>query len=718
MPGISRERHAAVAAVVAAVFSLAVGAQQIAEPRTLLPAALLKAIADEVSGAQALAHVLEIVPYERDRPASEYGDGTYREAAYMAAAARDYGFQDVQIERFPMSEPEWDGEMAELWIDAPVRKLVTRYRDLTATLAPGSKSADVTTELVFVGRGDRESDYAGTDVRGKIVLGSGPVGALHNLAVRRFGAAGVASFYNGNGMPIDRPDQIAWAGLTPIPRDAAAQGLQSITAFGFVLSHRMGMELLDLVESHPRVVAHAKVKAAEHAAQHQVVVATIPGDGSIDASRKPELVFSAHLFEGIAKQSANDNAAGPAVQLEFGRAWIQLVKAGALPPPKRTVRFLWVPEFSGTRAYIARHPEFVPRALATINMDMVGADQAASMNSLHLSTSPYSLPTYLNDVATLFMEYVGETNRDQKSYARRAGFGLFMPIVDPKGSRDPFWYHVDKFFGGSDHVVFIESQPRVPAVGFNTYHDFSYHTSDDTPRAVDPTQMKRAAFIGLAMGQVLANATAAEALAIAGLTAGFGQQRLGGDLRRATTAISQAATADELTTAYKEALVLMRWARWRERGNVHSVATLIGQDSRALAHLASLEDAVAEGAALDTRQVQAVYLGRCAALGVDAMLEPAITNEERSASRLVPRAKPAAAGAFPPNGGGGGGVPAVLGSAYDMEARFFADGSRSVLDIRDAISAEFGPVPLDRVLSFFRTLEKDGSWTIESRSER
>ena len=100
-------------------------------------------------------------------------------------------------------------------------------------------------------------------------------------------------------------------------------------------------------------MVHAIVKAAEYDAPMNVVVATIPGDGSTNQ----EFHFTAHLFEGIAKQGANDNCGGPATQLEAGRAWIEMINKGLMPKPKRTVRFLWVPEISGTRAYLLKHPE-------------------------------------------------------------------------------------------------------------------------------------------------------------------------------------------------------------------------------------------------------------------------------------------------------------------------------------------------------------------------
>ena len=50
-------------------------------------------------------------------------------------------------------------------------------------LAEDSESADVTAELVDVGEGTKESDYAGKDVKGKIVLVSASPGAVQDLAV-------------------------------------------------------------------------------------------------------------------------------------------------------------------------------------------------------------------------------------------------------------------------------------------------------------------------------------------------------------------------------------------------------------------------------------------------------------------------------------------------------------------------------------------------------
>ena len=38
----------------------------------------------------------------------------------------------------------------------------------------------------------------------------------------------------------------------------------------------------------------------------------------------------------------------------------------------------------------------------------------------------------------------------------------------------------------------------------------------------------------------------------------------------------------------------------------------------------------------------------------------------------------------------------------------FADGKRNAQEIRDAVSAEYGPVPLEMVVEYLRALEKIG----------
>jgi Peptidase family M28/PA domain len=685
-------------------------AQEQPDPRTLIPQATLNAIAQHISGAQAHQNVLEMCPYERNRPPEEY-QGTYREAAYAEAKAKEYGFADVHIERFPLGSKQWAGEMAELWVTEPgTPQLITSFRDVTATLATGSKSGDVTAELVYVGRGDTADDYKDKDVKGKIVLCSGPVGAAHNLAVRQFGAEGVVSFFNGTGKPIDRPDQIGWSGIGVGP--AASQNATQKTTWGFILSLRMGLDLLARVERHQHVKVHAVVKATEYDSPMQVVVATIPGDGSTNE----EFHFTAHLFEGIAKQGANDNCGGPATQLEAGRAWIAMINDGTLPKPKRTVRFLWVPEISGTRAYLKAHPDLAAHAVASVSTDMVGANQTINHNSLHLNQTMYSIPSVLNDVSRQFFEYVGETNRE-KLHNRRIAYAFSNPIVDPSGTHDPFWYHIEKFYGSSDHQVHLDWDPRIPAVQFGNWPDAVYHSSDDSPANQDATQMKRSAFLMVTIGATFADAGPSDAVAISQVALGYAGQRISTDLGYALLSISTSAP-ETLDRNYKEALNVVHQAYIRERADVRSATSLAVGDKDAAASIASFEQALGESEPLDTARVRASYRLAALRLKVPVVEAPPATDAEKAAARLIPSKKAGVdAQPFGPLRGAAGGPPPPLAGYYAMEARNFADGRHSLTDIRNALSAEFGPVSLDDVTRFFRDAEKAGTFVIAEKAE-
>ena len=684
-------------------------AQEQPDPRTLIPQETLNALAQHISGAQALHNVMEMCPYERNRAPEEYA-GTYREAAYAEAKAKEYGFADVHIERFPLGTRQWDGEMAELWVTEPgPPQLITSYRDIAATLATGSHSADVTADLVYVGRGDSADDYKDKDVKGKIVLCSGPVGAAHNLAVRQFGAEGVVSFFNGTGKPVDRPDQIGWSGIGGGP----AANPPAKTTWGFILSLRMGLDLLARLEKHQHVKVHAIVKATDYDAPMQVVVATIPGDGSTNE----EFHFTAHLFEGIAKQGANDNCGGPATQLEAGRAWIAMINEGLLPKPRRTVRFLWVPEISGTRAYLKAHPDLAARAVASISTDMVGANQSVNHNSLHLNQTMYSIPSVLNDVSRQFFEYVGETNRE-KLHNRRIAYAFSNAIVDPSGTHDPFWYHIEKFYGASDHQVHLDWDPRIPAVQFGNWPDAVYHSSDDSASNQDPTQMKRAAFLMVTVGSTFANAGPAESVAISQVALGYAQQRIAADLGNALLRLSTS-TTEALQANYKEALNVVSQAYVRERLDLRSASSLATGDKSTVSAITALEQSLGLSEAIDTARVQAACRLAASRLNVPFVETPALTDAETAASKLIPSKKPGTtaqpsgpAAPRDPNA-----PPPPLAGYYAMEARNFADGTRSILEIRNGLAAEFGPVAVDDVVRFFRDAEKAGTFTIATKTE-
>jgi len=671
-------------------------AQDEPNPKTLLSPQIIDAIVNESSGSIAWQHIMELAAYEHDRLADEYKT-VYRESAYIEKMAKQYGLEDVHIERFKLNTKTWDGELGELWLIQPQSKrLLMSYRDVAAFLAPGSKTADVTTEMIYVGRGEDKKDYADKAISGKIVLASGATGAVHNLAVREFGAAGVVSFNNSTGKPIDRPDQIAWNNLG---RGFGPNAANQKTTFGLNISHRLGMELVEMLEKGQKLTVEAKVQATEYDADMQVPTAVIKGDGS----SQQEICVTGHLFEGIAKQGALDDASGSAAALEMARTWMKLIREGVLPRPKRTVRFMWVPEIQGTRAYLERYPEETKRMVAAISMDMVGEDVTKNRNSLHLMRTPYSVNGFINEVTQQFFEFTGDTNRE-KVQNRRVAYSYRYPIIDPQGTHDQFNYVIDRHYGSSDHAVFLNY--GVPAVLFNNWPDIAYHTSEDRPFNADPTQLKRVVFIGVASLATMANADAAGAMRIAELVAGNAAARTGEQLRLALQIVGEKGS-------YRDAANLVEQAYVRESEAIRNAA-VIAETPDGAAKINKLADAFVDAG----RSADMARLSTYARLaGVSENIQ--LSEAEREASTIVPVRKKAAPAAGGPGGGGGGrarGADASRLQYSAMELRAFANGKRSVLDIRNAVSAEFGPSDIGGVMDFFKNAEKTGEFELTKAS--
>ena len=96
------------AAVVCVAAMASVPAQE-REDRTLLTPEQMRAIINEASGERAMHHVLELVPYQRVRPVSEY-QGNLRESEVMARFAKEYGYSNVAIETFPQAGQIWQAD--------------------------------------------------------------------------------------------------------------------------------------------------------------------------------------------------------------------------------------------------------------------------------------------------------------------------------------------------------------------------------------------------------------------------------------------------------------------------------------------------------------------------------------------------------------------------------------------------------------------------------
>ena len=145
-----------------------------AEP-PLLPRAEAEAIGAEVSGSQALGTVRALSLHHRMR-----GSEGFRAAAEaIRDRLRAFGLEGVEIISLPAngrifygtqrSRPGWNARFAELWEG---RDRLASWAEQPIGLAQDSVSGRAEAELVDIGAGTSESDYAGKEVRGRLVLTS------------------------------------------------------------------------------------------------------------------------------------------------------------------------------------------------------------------------------------------------------------------------------------------------------------------------------------------------------------------------------------------------------------------------------------------------------------------------------------------------------------------------------------------------------------------
>jgi hypothetical protein len=668
-------------------------------PETVLPLSVLRDIINEVSGDLAFQNEVLLAGVYRNRLPQEYGS-TYFETDFILKKLREYGLENSEIIDLPTrSEKTWDAETAELWVTKPELDKLADLKEVPASLCSGSVSTDTTAELVYVGPGNRENFYQGKDVKGKIVLVNGMPEMARRLAVEKFGALGLVGYDSSH--PEHDPDQVGWSSIRVDEKEKPT--------FAFMVSTRQGQELRDSLERGAAIEVRAICKTQEVPYKEQMVAALLLGKDFPEE----ELVFTAHLFEGLTMRGANDNDSGCVAVLETARSLRKLVADGKIPPLRRSVRFLFIPEISGTAAYIQKYPQIAGRFFANINEDMVGEALAMNRSLFNLERSPHSLPSYLGDVLESIVKWVGETQKDNEEYD-----GDLPQIVSPTGTKDPFYYAITGFTGGSDHIVFLDGGVRVPSAMFICWPDMWYHTSGDTPDRSDPTQLKRTVFIGAAAAAFLANAGPAEVQKMAAETSGRAFGRLGLEKLRAEKMIVDAEPKD-VHVALKEALNILNQGIDREKEALASIRFFIKSDAALEAFLKAKIKNLEGLRLLFLGDAEMTYRHRCQKENLKPQ-KPAMSDAEVRLSKLVPVRTEKMHGYFnawefyqkvremkvPPT--------YRIGRA-DFEVRNFIDGRRSILDIRNAVSAEYGPIALEGIENYILLLEKTGFVKIEKR---
>ncbi len=657
---------------------------------------------NEVSGEIAFNHVAEVAKHHR----IQVSPGIRAAVNYSVAALKGYGI-DAEVKSWPSTGKEfaWSSQMFQEWScdDAELKlvepidqaRFLARFNEQKIHVIQRSFSTPkggVTAEVVVLNKGEEEADYKGLDVSGKVVLTSGDVQRVHELAVEKRGAVGVlcdGMFQRDLNLKEGELDDALkytsfwWAGGEK-------------PAWGFVLTPRTGRWLRRLVEkSKTPIKVHAEIKSKLYPGIMEDAVATIQG------KTKEEVTVIAHICHP--QPSANDNASGTGAAMEAARAIHRLIERKELPPPRRTIRFTLVPEMAGTFPWLAENENRIPDMVAALNLDMVGEKQELCGGPLVMERTPEAMSSYVNSLIEAIYDSV---KQEVKNLGGSASYPLFKHAVTP-------------FSGGSDHYVYSDPNVGIACPMIIQWPDKFYHTSWDTIDKVDPEMLRKVALITATYAYFIANAGPEEALWLAHETYGRERLRL---LQRVQANVNAIIEGTPEEAPYDLADLRDRIDYWSERAveAVKSVKRLAPKDKALNETVENLKSDLEALAKTEKKKAEVAITTLAAAKGWGKLApkHKRLLKHEKEADTIVPkrlfRGPPQTRGwmkkltpeereslrelgKMHPNGRG-----ATTLSFY------WADGERSILEISRLVELESGKTDTEYLVGYYKYLEKMG----------
>lgn len=393
--------------------------------------------------------------------------------------------------------------------------------------------------VVALEDGTEAEHYRGLDVRGRVVLTSGAAHRVHTLAVIERGAAGLIC----DGRRLFPPVREADTDAEALPYTSFWWAGDEPRGWGVVVSPARGAALRERLRSGAALELEVAIDTRRFEARVPLVTATLPGE------RPGEVLVTSHLCHP--RPGANDNGSGVAATLETARALRALAASGVLPRDRLTVRFLWMPEFTGTHAWMTLRPGAVRATVAALNLDMVGERQDDCGSTFLIERAPHPMGSVMEDLLAVIRH---EAQDWVESYSGPGHFSMTRMSEVP-------------YSGGSDHAVWLDPAAGVPCPMLIQWPDRYYHASSDTPERCDPRSLAHTARTAALYAAVLATAGADEAGALLALAGRAARRRLFGaleseqaaertaaELRRGHAAIASCARVATTEGAFPAAL--------------------------------------------------------------------------------------------------------------------------------------------------------------------
>jgi hypothetical protein len=437
-----------------------------------------------------------------------------------------------RYETFANAGVGWEQVRGTLRLGGPSGDVILSREAQRVALAINSFSTaagGVLLRLVDAGAGTAAADYEGQDVKGAVVLVSGSLGQAWQQAVRARGAAGViSSQIAAYTRPADTPDVLQWGN---IPYD------ESIRSFGFKATPRATARLREALAAGQAMV-HVDIETTFHRRPNRTLVAEIAG-----TTRRAERVL---LVAHVQEPGANDNASGCGTLLAAALALQDGIRSGALPPPERTITFLWVDEIRGSEQWITDHPDQLKQVVAMMSLDMTGQDTVKTGGTFLIEKSPDPSARWgrPSDPHSEWGASKVDAAMVRGSFLNDLHLGVAL-----RRARDTGWVvRTNPYEGGSDHTVFTRA--GVPALLNWHFTDRYYHTNLDT---IDKTSAATMQHVAIVVG------TTAHFLSVTNARDDEGLRRF---MQVAREARLETETRNGATTE-----ILSAWRRWYDEAD-------------------------------------------------------------------------------------------------------------------------------------------------------
>ena len=365
----------------------------------------------------------------------------------------------------------WEIKSGECWLVKPVKKRLCRFQDQPMCVITHSNPCTFTAGVVDVGVGDTAADYK--PAKGKIALITGSPRKIFSFAAKH-DVKGLLLYPGLERATSIGDTTVQYDGFWPI-----AKTLPDVTS-GFSISHKQAREIKQYLNSSDDV--QIKFNIDSHFLNDKGKLHVL--ETELKGSEKPneEIILIAHLCHP--SPSANDNASGSATLIELLLSLNRMIIEGQIPPPKRTIKFLWVPEFSGTIPWMEEYDKVrnstSRRILAVFNLDMVGESPVKIGTPLTISSPSIATPSYLTSILKFAAECVSKHVDTTNGRSYRLNF-----MMEPFG-------------GGSDHMIFNDQYFSIPSTMFG-HEDPYHHSSADSIDKVEPLECRS---VGTIIGSI------------------------------------------------------------------------------------------------------------------------------------------------------------------------------------------------------------------------